>query len=88
MYSNIKGSIEVERWKFQHGKIDTLPADDPINRLLMARQKIVQEYMERQAAAAQKKAEEQQRKQLEKDLEKQLQDKMGKVLDDLLKDFK
>ena len=88
MKTMIKGSMEVERWKFQHGRIDTLPADDPINRLLIKRHEMITRYMEQQAAAAQKKAEEQQRKQLEKDLEKQLQEKMGKILDDLLKDFK
>ena len=81
MYNQMKGSIEVERWKFQHGKISTLPADDPLNRMLMKRKEMIDRYMEERAAAAQK-------KQLEEQVEQLLEEKIGKVLKDLTKNFK
>lgn len=76
-----KGSIEVERWKFQRGYIDTLPADDPLNRMLMQRKEMIDKFMEERAAAAQQKA-------LEKQVKKLAEEEVGKVLKDFAKYFK
>lgn len=82
-------SPEVDRYNYQIGKTDHLDPDESgINQMIVKRKEMLDRYKAMKEKQQQEKERQLQEKQLEKDLEDQIEKKIGKVLEDLFKDFK